>query len=73
MAQINWNHPNILKLPQEKTMVLKTITDNLSSLNNLSNPNSLTYILALSKQLKEANITFTPEEYTLILGAIKKE
>ncbi len=72
MAQINWNHPNISKLPPEKILILKTITDKLSTLNNISNPNSLNYILTLSKQLKEANITFTPEEYTLLLGAITK-
>jgi hypothetical protein len=72
MAQINWNHRNISKLPKEKVLILKTLSDNLTKQNLKPNQTSFSYIFALSKQLKEANITFTPEEYTLIVGAIQK-
>ena len=74
MAQINWNHPNISKIPPEKIIILKKITQDLETLNitqNTLNTNNLSYILALTKKLKEANLTFTPEEYTLLLGCIK--
>ena len=71
MAQINWNHPNIKKIPPEKILILKKITDDLSNLNQNPNTNNLAYILALTKQLKEANITFTSEEYSLLLSCIQ--
>ena len=74
MAHINWNHPNISKLPPQKTILLKKITDDLTNLNIQTNTdnNTIAYILALSKQLDEANITFSPEEYSILLSSIQK-
>ena len=67
MAQINWNHPDLLKLPPEKINLLKCISNDL---NNMSSNASIAYILTLNSKLKEQNITFSKEEYNIILNAI---
>ena len=67
MAQINWDHPDITKLAPEKISLLKTISNDL---NTMSTNNSIAYILALNSKLKEDNITFTDEEYKILLNAV---
>ena len=67
MAYINWEHPGLSKLNPTKLNLLKMVAEELS---DMGTDATISYILALNAKLKEQNITFSAEEYNLILGAV---
>ena len=67
MTHIDWNHPDMKKIKPEKLELLKLAA---SELDNKSTDASLSYILALNSKLKEQNISFTTEEFNILLKAL---
>lgn len=67
MAHIDWNHPDMKLIQPEKLELLKLAA---SELDNMSTNASLSYILALNEKLKEQNISFSTEEFNILLKSL---
>jgi hypothetical protein len=67
MTHIDWNHPDMKLIQPEKLELLKLAA---SELGNMSTDASLSYILALNAKLKEQNISFSTEEFNILLKSL---